>query len=148
MTIEEIHDKLRICERDKHDAVHKMESMHLKLQREQNRFDTERSLIISKSEETYRRLRNVERDLESTKESRVAMLKKIATIEHERKDLAESKEKQKADYEAELDALKQKLQDQHVETGNKFDALSETHARTLREMQQLLADQKKMGDKW
>ncbi|KAJ3290894.1 hypothetical protein HK104_006456 [Borealophlyctis nickersoniae] len=148
MTLEELNSKLRASERERHEAVHKLESLHQRLTREQNRFEKEKQQIAERSEDAYRRLRRVERDLEETKEDRVKMLGKLADLEHAHKALQEAKHKAQAQHDAEFAAATQKYENQIAELTSKLEHVGEAHSRTCRELQQLLSEQRQMGERW
>eukprot|EP00842_Homolaphlyctis_polyrhiza_P003099 jgi/Hompol1/3790/HPOL_001678-RA len=148
MMIEELHLKLRASERERNDALHKLESVHQKSIREENQFESERQQLGQRAEEAYRRLRKVERELEETKEERISMYNKNSSLEHERKTLIESRTKKQIQHEAEIAALIQKNESMVSELTAKLENVTEAHSKTCREMQQLLSDQRRLGDKW
>ena len=122
--------------------------MTQKLQREQNRFDMDRSQLNVRADEAYRRLRKVEKELEEAKEDRLSMLTQITNLDHEKRTLSEQKAKMIADHQAEISSSTQKHQDRVEELEARLQGVTETHSRTCREMQQLIAEQRKLGDKW
>ncbi|KAL2915100.1 hypothetical protein HK105_205424 [Polyrhizophydium stewartii] len=148
MMIEELHSKLRASERERADAMHKVESVHQKLAREQNAFETERAQSGTRVEEAYRRLRKVERELEETKQERISMHTRISALEHERKTLLEQRTKKQLQHEAEVASLTERSQSQVSELESKLEHVTEAHSKICRDMQQLLADQRRLGEKW
>ncbi|KAJ3007112.1 hypothetical protein HKX48_009309 [Thoreauomyces humboldtii] len=148
ITLEDLNGRLRASEREKCVALGRLEGLHQKLLREENRFEKEKQLVAERSDEAFRRLRVVERDLEETKEDRLHMLTKLTDLEHAHKKLAESKQKCVTQYEADISAATERHQDHVKELTTKLETVSESHARTCRDIQQLLSDQKRLHDKW
>ncbi|KAI8818064.1 uncharacterized protein EV422DRAFT_204359 [Fimicolochytrium jonesii] len=105
-------------------------------------------MIGERSNDAYRRLRNAERDLEETKEDRVRLLTQLTNLEHAHKKLAETKQKVVAQHEADSAAKTEKYEAQIKDLGLKLENVTEAHARTCRDIQQLLVDQKRMAEKW
>ncbi|KAJ3032947.1 hypothetical protein HDV00_006950 [Rhizophlyctis rosea] len=148
MTLDELNAKLRSNEREKMDAVHKMESAQQKLAREQNRFEKEKQQLAESSEHTYRRLRKVEVQLEETKEERVKLLSRIAELEHALVGEKEGRLKCVAGHEAEMGALRQRYEGQVEELTTKLQHLGEAHGKTCRDLQILLSEQRAMSERW
>ncbi|RKO88745.1 hypothetical protein BDK51DRAFT_33899, partial [Blyttiomyces helicus] len=94
--------------------------------------------IAERGEEAYRRLRRVERELEETKEDRVKMLSKLADLEHAHKNLNDAKIRAEKQHEADFAAVNEKYESQMSDLSSKLEHVSEAHAKTCREMQQLL----------
>ncbi|TPX72309.1 hypothetical protein SpCBS45565_g00725 [Spizellomyces sp. 'palustris'] len=148
LIIEELNNKLRASERERNQATHKFESLHSKLLREESRFEKEKQLIAERSDDAFRRLRSIERDLEETKEDRVKLFTKLTDLEHTHKKLAEAKQKAAMQHEAETAAVTQKYEEQIKDLTFKLESVTESHTRTCRDIQTLLSDQKRMTEKW
>ncbi|KAI8923688.1 hypothetical protein BC831DRAFT_514016 [Entophlyctis helioformis] len=149
MTLEEMHCKLRASERERAEAIHKVESIHQKLVREQNSHEAERQQLAHRAEEAYRRLRKSSESWKRPRrEERITMHKKLSALEHDNKTLNETRVKKQMQFESELAALTQKYEGQVSDLTSKLDNVTEAHSRTCREMQQLLTDQRRLGDKW
>ncbi|KAL5040282.1 hypothetical protein BDV3_006600 [Batrachochytrium dendrobatidis] len=148
MLVEEVHAKLRISERERVEALHKVESIHQNMTRESNNYEVERSQLAASSEEAYRRLRKVEHDLQEAKNDQISMLSKIATLEHEKKSELEAKTKKQVAHDAAVASLVAKKESIQSELGTKLEQVTEAHSKTCRDMQALLSDQRRLGDKW
>ncbi|KAI8920207.1 hypothetical protein DFJ77DRAFT_233483 [Powellomyces hirtus] len=148
VTLEELNTRLRTSERDKNLAMGRLETLHQKLLREEHRFEKEKQLVAERSDDAYRRLRTVERDLEETKEDRLHMLTKHTELEHAHKRLAEAKQKAAAQHESDMAALTERHEDHIKDLTTKLETVTESHTRTCRDIQQVLSDQKRASDKW
>jgi hypothetical protein len=80
MTIDELNTKLRSSERERVEALHRVETLYHKLLRETNRLELEKSQYISKSEASYLRLRKSEGELEQAKVFYLFLNRKRKTI--------------------------------------------------------------------
>ncbi|KAH9256572.1 hypothetical protein BASA81_005264 [Batrachochytrium salamandrivorans] len=148
MLIEEMHSKLRASERERIEALHKVESIHQKMSREINNNEAERSHISLRADEAYRRLRKVERELEEAKEHHIVLVDKIFTLENEHKVFLESRTKKQVQHDTDMAALVQKHEMLRSDLEGKLKHATEAHSKVCREMQQLLNDQRRLGDKW
>ncbi|KAJ3054527.1 hypothetical protein HK097_001602 [Rhizophlyctis rosea] len=148
MTLDELTGKLRTSERDKMDAVHKLESVQHKLEREQHRFEKEKQQVADGSEHAYRRSRKVERELEEMKEDRVKLLATIVQLERSLNSVTESKHKIAASHEAEMTALTERYEGKINELTIKLQHLGDAHGKTCRDLQVLLSEQRVMAERW
>ncbi|TPX32167.1 hypothetical protein SmJEL517_g04678 [Synchytrium microbalum] len=146
--VEDLSGRLRVAERERADAVTKLETLHQRLSREETRFESERITLTNRAEEAFRRLRRVERELEETKEDRVTLLSKVADVEHQFKALEEQKMKGTHQAAADINSLHAKYETQVCNLTSKLQHTSESHSKTCKELQELLSEQRRTGERW
>ena len=147
-SLEEMHSRLRAAEREKHEAMNKLETQLQKTNRLQNQYDADKLQLSDRSEEAYRRMRRLENDLEEEKKQRLHLLNKIADLENETKQLNEAKTRTMGQHTTQVNNLVQKYDGQVADLTSKLEIVSEAHARTCNELQQLLADQRRLSEKF
>ncbi|KAJ2996565.1 hypothetical protein HDV02_006398 [Globomyces sp. JEL0801] len=148
MALDELHSKLRASEREKHESIQKLDLVHQKMIREQNQFESERHQYNERSEEAYRRLKRLEREVEDNKKDHLALQQHVATLEHDKKALLDQIRVSTAGYESQAKMNIQKYESHIADLTSKLENVTEAHSTTCREMQRLLATQRTMGDKW
>jgi chromosome segregation ATPase len=116
--------------------------------REQNQFESERAQLYDKAEEAFRRLKRLESDEQSRNAERLALVTKVSSLEHECKTAHEQRLKAQTQHDGQLASAVQKYEVQLSDITSKLDIVSEAHARTSHEMQQLLSDQRRLSEKW
>ncbi|KAI8803195.1 hypothetical protein BJ742DRAFT_909104 [Cladochytrium replicatum] len=146
--MEELNEKLRMCERERAEATQRYESLHQKYSREQNRYEKDREIISAKGEEFYRRVRRLEQELQEAKNDRLKLLEQIQELENVRRGLEETQIKIESKNTALVSSLTERYEGQATELSSRLETVSEAHARTCREYQQLLSDQRRMSDRW
>ncbi|KAJ1569076.1 hypothetical protein HK096_004301, partial [Nowakowskiella sp. JEL0078] len=146
--LEEMNAKLKDAERQRLDAIEKLERFNQKMTREHNRLEKEKEQIAIKGEEHYRRLRRAEREIEESKEDLYKSLTKLSEAENLNRILEENKLQIISQNEADLSKITIRYEGQTSELTSKLEHLSDAHARTCREMQQLLTEQRRTGDRW
>lgn len=116
--------------------------------REQAQFESERRQLFDRAEDAFRRLKRLELDETESKSQKLQLLKQISTLEDQLKTVNELKNKGASAHEAQMTSLTQKYETQIGDLTKKIELISETHTRTCQEMQQLLTDQRRLGEKW
>ncbi|KAI9197357.1 uncharacterized protein BJ171DRAFT_223053 [Polychytrium aggregatum] len=116
--------------------------------RDQNRFEKEKEQISSKGEDSYKRLRKAERELEDTKEDRLRLLSKISDLDHALKLSNEAITRLTAKYDSDKAMISERSDSQVSDLTTKLETVTEAHARTCRELQQLLSEQRRMAERW
>ncbi|KAJ3362890.1 hypothetical protein HDU91_003199 [Kappamyces sp. JEL0680] len=148
MAMEEMHSKLCASERERHEAMQKLESLHQKTLRDQNQYESERHQANERIEDSYRRLRRLEREIEDGKTDAMQLQQTIATLEQDKKAAHENIRLLTSSHESQTKAAATKYEAQIADVTAKLESVSEAHATTCRDMQQLLASQRAMGEKW
>ncbi|KAJ3332778.1 hypothetical protein HDU76_013105 [Blyttiomyces sp. JEL0837] len=151
--VEEMALKMRVSERERVEAMEMVGVLQQKLHREQNRVEKEKEELAFRLEESHRRLRRAEKDLEDAKENGVKWMSQITQLEQDNAKLMDIKEKNASKFEADLrnQALKH---EQQASTGfiseltSKLEATTESHSRTCRELQTLLTNQHDLSHRW
>lgn len=148
MTLEEMHSKLRASDRERNEANRKLETLHQKMIRDQNVFESERFQLYDRAEEAFRRLKRIESEEEVRCSERLDLINKISNLENACKTLSEEKHKATLLQESNSSALVQKYEAKITDLNSKLEIVSEAHSRTCTEMQQLLSDQRRLSEKW
>ncbi len=116
--------------------------------REQSRQEKEKEQLIVRQEDSYKRQRKLERELEELKDERVKLITRISELDHLSTKLGDTNEKISTQGEKELASVTSRYEGQIRDLSSKLENVSEAHSKTCRDMQQLLADQRRMGEKW
>jgi chromosome segregation ATPase len=154
VTIEELHSKFRASERDKHDAIQKLEHLYNKYQKEQHQYDTERRQSNERLEEAYRRIRSMEREVDESKvystnkDKEIQFSQQVSSLEHDRKIANEQMKSMKHQHDCQLNLSTQKYESHISELTAKLENVAESHSTVNRDMQKLLSSQRIMSDKW
>jgi chromosome segregation ATPase len=147
-TVEELYSKLRVVEREKHEATHQCERMHLKLQKGQAEWEQERRSLLERCEEQYRRVRGLETDQRETKEKQVSWMETMTNLEHEKKQITESMRVQQQEHQATVQQMTFRYEQRVQELQDKLEAVQQSDTQVNRDLQKLLATQQIMTSKW
>lgn len=99
-------------------------------------------------DEVYRRLRRSERDLEEAKEEKLKLTTTLADSETQYGRLQEKHQFLESQYATEMAAVQQRYHAQVEELKHQLATINEAHSRTCRDMQNLLNEQRRTGDRW
>ncbi|TPX37315.1 hypothetical protein SeLEV6574_g07928 [Synchytrium endobioticum] len=146
--VEDLSTRLRAAERERADAVTKLETFHQRHSRDETRFEADRVALSSRAEDACRRLRRVERELQETKEERVALFSRAAELEHQNKVMEEHKIKATHHATAELNSMCAKYESQVADLTARLQSTSDAHAKACKELQELLCEQRRTGERW
>lgn len=147
-TIEEYQTRIRRAENEKNDAIHQLESLQLKLSRENNRFEKEKQLLSEEINVLQQRIRNVERDSVETKQDRIQLFNKLHETEQKLNSQLELVEEMRLEAKnaseqmiRKFDFERRELEKRHEQSGAVIEKLN-------KEIQDLLTQQQKMAIKW
>jgi chromosome segregation ATPase len=148
MALEELHSKVRASEREKHEALQRLESVQSKLKQEQNSRDLERHQFNEQLENNFRRLRRVEQEFQETKNKEIALEKRNSSLEHEKNSLLDQLKNLKMSFESQQSQLETKYESRIEELQAKIENLNESNANTSKDLQRMISSQRVLSEKW